>query len=395
MIPKNHQASLISGYLSEKKDQIIALLVGLVEEESPSTHPASQIRVLKLLEDAFVNLDFETSIVPGDKTGGYLFGRPKTRTRHGPFQLLIGHCDTVWPMDALHTMPLSSTDEIMKGPGIYDMKGGLVQMIFALDAVRDLGLNQEVTPLVLINSDEEIGSHESKQAISRLARISERAFILEPSLGSSGQLKTSRKGVGRYAIKITGKAAHAGLEPGKGVSAIVALSYIIQKLCSFNDPEKEVSVNVGMVEGGIRPNVVAPESSAVVDVRVPNLADAKKIHEKIMGLTHHNPDILVEVDGNIGRPPMEPTPRNRQLWELARGEGKKLGLELEEAAAGGASDGNTTSLYTATLDGLGAIGGGAHASHEFLFMDKLIERTALLTLLLSTAPLQQSQTILE
>ncbi len=239
-----------------------------------------------------------------------------------------------------------------------------------------------VTPIILINSDEEIGSRESTRMIKRLAKISDRAFVLEPPLGLEGKLKTARKGLGRFTITAIGKAAHAGLDPGKGVNAIVELSYQIQQLYAMNDFEKGITVNVGMIEGGISANVVAPESKAIVDVRVLNNIDGDTITKKIYALTPSMPNIQLRIEGGIGRPPMERTPRNQKLWHFAKDKASLMGLELEEAIAGGGSDGNTTSEFTATLDGLGTTGDGAHASHEFIFLEKLSERTALLTQLL-------------
>jgi glutamate carboxypeptidase len=289
-------------------------------------------------------------------------------------------------------MPVTMDRDIIRGPGVYDMKGGLTQMVFALRVLKLLGQQPQVTPVVLINSDEEIGSKESTPYIRRLAKIADRAFILEPSLGLAGKLKTERKGVGRFTIKVQGRSAHAGLDPTAGASAIVELSHIIQKLFIMNDPEKQISVNVGMVEGGVRPNVVAPESTAIVDVRVPTQKDAERISRKIHELKPEDPKVKVWIEGSIGRPPMEATPENRLLWEKARGTGALLGIELEESMAGGGSDGNTTSLYTATLDGLGATGDGAHAPHEFIYIDKMMERTALLALLLMMEPLTNPTT---
>jgi glutamate carboxypeptidase len=181
---------------------------------------------------------------------------------------------------------------------------------------------------------------------------------------------------------VTVKAAHAGLDPGKGVNAIVALSHLVQQLHAMNDFEKGITVNVGTIQGGISPNVVAPESKAVVDVRVANEKDGKAISSKISELRSTLPDVKIHIEGGMGRPPMERTPRNQKLWQLAKARALLLGLELEEATAGGGSDGNTTSAYTATLDGLGTTGDGAHAPHEFIFVEQLVERTALLALLL-------------
>jgi glutamate carboxypeptidase len=260
-------------------------------------------------------------------------------------------------------------------------------MTFALCALRDLGIAPMVTPVVLVNSDEEIGSRESARWIHLLARLASRVFVLEPALGRSGKLKTARKGVGKYKVRVRGKAAHAGLEPGAGASAIVELSHVVQRLHALNDAERGVTVNVGMIEGGLRSNVVAPEARAVVDVRVPTEADARRIEAAIDAIEAETPGTVVEITGGVGRPPMERTPRNAALWMLAAEAAAALGIQLDEGTAGGGSDGNLTSQYAATLDGLGAVGDGAHADHEYVEIDRLAERAALLALLLLAPPL--------
>ncbi|MBT8273989.1 MAG: M20/M25/M40 family metallo-hydrolase, partial [Bacteroidia bacterium] len=256
-----------------------------------------------------------------------------------------------------------------------------------IKALKDLKVPTKVIPVVLINSDEEIGSRETREIIKRISRLSNRAFVLEPPLGPEGKLKTSRKGIGSFTIKVKGKAAHAGLDPGKGVNAIVELAHQVQKLHAMNDFQRGTTVNVGMIEGGQSVNVVAPESRAVIDVRVANMEDARKITEQIKGLKPKLKDVELIVEGEIGRPPMIQTERNRQLWLRAKANAEILGFAIDEANAGGGSDGNFTSQFTATLDGLGTVGDGAHAAHEFIFKDTIIERTALLTLLLMEEPI--------
>jgi glutamate carboxypeptidase len=262
------------------------------------------------------------------------------------------------------------------------MKGGLTQMVFALRCITALGFKLPLAPILFINSDEEIGSIESRTHIRELAQQVKRAFVLEPALGLNGKLKTARKGVGSFDIVVKGKAAHAGLDPEKGISAILGLSYIIQQLHAYNDLSKGITVNVGLIEGGVQTNVIAPQSRARVDVRVPTQNDAQRMQEAILSLKPPFDGLALELDGRFNRPPLEPTPRNQNLWRTAAALAAELGLEIEQGMAGGGSDGNYTSLYTATLDGLGAVGDGAHARHEFLYIDKMIERTALLTLLL-------------
>ncbi len=361
---------------------MVEFLRRLAAEESPSADPESQGPVMEILSEALVELGYVARRGAGRSSGGHLYAKPRRRGPRGPVQLLLGHCDTVWPLGTLEEMPIEVGDRIVKGPGVYDMKGGLAQMLYALRALRALGLKPPVAPVVFVNSDEEVGSRDSRRHIRRLARVADRVFVLEPSLGPEGKLKLARKGVGRFSFFIEGKAAHAGLGPEGGASAILELSHLIQALHALNDPRRGTSVNVGMVEGGLSPNVVAPESRALVDVRVPTPEEARRITESILNLEPATPGVALRVEGGIGRPPMERTPRNLRLLKTAGRLGEKIGAKLEEGMAGGASDGNTTSLFAATLDGLGAVGGGAHARHEFVYVDKMVERAALLALLL-------------
>lgn len=377
------EAKHIESYLKENQESMILFLKKLVEAESPSTDANSQVNIMNMLKLALEELNYYVLYVPGKKTGGYLFARPLKRLKNNPIQFMLGHCDTVWEMNTIKEMPIVHDNIKITGPGIFDMKAGLTQMIYSLRTIRDLKINCPLTPVIIINSDEEIGSKESTNAIKNISKIANRAFILEPPLGLKGKLKTARKGIGRFTLTIKGKPAHAGLNPDMGVSAIVELSYHIQHLFSLNDFKKGITVNIGMIEGGTSANVIAAESRAVIDVRVHNNKDAEFITKEILNLKPINEDIELLVEGYFGRPPMEKTNRNQKLWKMAKNLGELIGLELEESTAGGGSDGNTTSLFTATLDGLGTIGDGAHARHEFIFIDKLIERTALLTILLT------------
>lgn len=279
-------------------------------------------------------------------------------------------------------MPLKIEKEHLMGPGAYDMKAGLVQMLFALRALRELNQSPRLDPYLLINTDEEVGSFESERILHRLAPRMSRCFVGEPALGSTGQLKTARKGVSSYTVTITGRSAHAGLDPETGASAILELAYLIQELQALNDAERGVSVNVGLVQGGLRPNVVAPQSRAVIDVRVPSQAEGLRLEAAIRALRPRLAGVSWSVEGGKGRPPLEPNPRNQALWLQARQVGLRLGLDLQQGRAGGGSDGCTTSLYCATLDGLGAVGGGAHAQDERVLLASLPERAALLALLL-------------
>ena len=381
------QAADILDYLNNNRASMVEFLSQLVLAESPSRVPEAQARPLAILGAALDELGFEFQIVPGQDAGGYLQAVPiKSDLDEGARsrQLLLGHCDTVWPLGTLARIPLVVEDNIVRGPGVFDMKGGLTQMIYALQALKEIGATPAYEPVILVNSDEETGSHESKEVILELAQQVERAFILEPALGVSGKLKTARKGVGRFELIAHGRAAHAGLDPGKGINAILVLSYLVQDLDALNDPENGVSVNVGIIEGGLQANVVPAECRAVIDVRVPTKEDALRLEAIISGMASPIAGVSLDISGEFDRPPLEATPANQALWRTAETVGQAMGISLEQGMAGGGSDGNYTSLHTATLDGLGAVGDGAHADHEFIFIDKMIERTALLALLMTT-----------
>jgi len=364
------------------RNEMLALLTDLVEMETPSTEPRRLDPIFNRLSIELEGRGMRTRRVRGHNTGGYLFAVPRWRSAHTPVQLLVGHADTVWPVGTLEDRPVEMGNGTMHGPGTYDMKAGLVQMLFALEALNSLDRRPPAAPVFLINSDEEIGSRESGSAIDRLARLSCRAFIMEPGLGPEGKLKTARKGLGRFTVAVEGKAAHAGLDPDKGVSAILELSMVIQKLFALNDPERGITVNVGMIEGGLRANVVAPTSEAVVDVRVLRHEDAINVERAIRSLEPSTPGTSLQVTGRFGRPPMERTPGNVELFFAAQRIGAELGVELDESTAGGGSDGNTTSQRTPTLDGLGPVGDGAHAPHEQVSMDSVVRRSALLAALM-------------
>jgi glutamate carboxypeptidase len=240
-----------------------------------------------------------------------------------------------------------------------------------------------VTPVVFVNTDEEIGSQDSTRFIRLLARGAERAFVLEAGEGVHGKLKIARKGLGHFIVTVHGRPAHAGADFEQGISAILELSHQVQQLFALNDPAHGITVNVGTIDGGLRPNVVAPQASAIVDVRAPTAAAADKLERAVRGLKPTLEGAAIEVEGGFRRPPMEPLPRNRTLLATAKRLGHELGLSVEDAGlVGGGSDANTTSLFTSTLDGLGPIGEGSHARDERIDTTKLPERTALLALLL-------------
>ena len=299
-----------------------------------------------------------------------------------PAQLVLGHTDTVWPAGTLARMPVGLDGSILRGPGVFDMKAGLTNLVIAFRALAELRLEPALAPIVFVNSDEESGSRGSERHLRRLARRASRAFVLEPALGPTGRLKTARRGIARYSVHIRGRSAHAGLDPERGASAVRELASIVDRLCSLADPTRGTFVNVGRVAGGTFANVVATEASADVDVRFEAVADGARLDGAIRALEPLVAGCHLEVSGGIDRPPMERTPRNQALWEVARDVGSVIGLALEDGLAGGGSDGSTTSQETATLDGLGAVGDGAHAEHEHVDVDRSLERCALLACLL-------------
>jgi glutamate carboxypeptidase len=383
----------VKEFIDSQRDSSVGLLQELVEAESPSAHPECHDSVRRVLSGALMDVGYVVK-EPGVPGGArHIFARPARRPRGRGNQLLVGHFDTVWPIGTIERRPFTVNGNTIRGPGVFDMKGGLVQIVLALRTIRELHLEPPLTPVVLINADEEIGSRTSSSYIRLLARRSERAFVLEPAMGAEGDIKTERKGIGRFTITVHGKAAHAGLDPEGGASAILELSHVIQTLFSLNDADKGITVNVGTVDGGIQPNVIAPHSTAVVDVRVPTVESGESIEEAIHGIEPTTPGVRLHIEGRIGRPSMEATPRNAALWRQTKALGGDLGLELRSARAGGGSDGNTTSQYTATIDGLGPVGDGAHAEHEYLFIDKTLERAALLTLLLLSQPVTETETL--
>ena len=384
----------VGDFLTSRRDEIVGLLIELANLESPSLVPESQRAIQELLTRRLEAIGFTARLLPGEETGGHLYMSPSeagNAAEGAPVQLLLGHTDTVWPIGTVQDMPVEwdEREGVIRGPGVFDMKAGIVQMVFALEALSELGLEPTVAPTIFLNSDEEIGSPESLGHVERLAQASSRVLVLEPALGHEGLIKTTRRGVARFEIRVVGRASHSGLALEEGASAIQEMALVIQALHALTDPKRGIAVNVGTVSGGTGVNVVAAECRASVDVRIATQADGRWVKEVIQGLEATTPGTRLEIEVVLDRDPMEATPRNRILWEAVQGCGSRLGLELEGAESGGASDGNTTSLYAATVDGLGAVGDGAHASHEHVRVSKLLERTTLLTLILMMPPLEE------
>ena len=380
---EDSSSEALLSWLDGHGQEMVELLKRLARAESPSLDPEAQQGPFRLLASELERIDFFVRAVRDGAAGDHLYARPGQRRRGDARQLLIGHMDTVWPTGTLAEMPLREMDGQLFGPGVADMKGGLVEMVFALRALHELGLRPSVTPVVFVNTDEEIGSGDSTRYIRMLARGAERAFVLESGEGADGKLKIARKGLGHFVVTVHGRPSHAGADFEHGISAILELSHQVQQLFALNDPARGITVNVGTIDGGLRPNVIAPRASAIVDVRAPTAVAARELEAALRGLEPVLEGAMIEVEGGFRRPPMEPLSRNRALLATAKRLGNELGLSLEDAGlVGGGSDANTTSLFTGTLDGLGPIGEGSHARDERIDTTQLPERTALLALLL-------------
>jgi glutamate carboxypeptidase len=379
-------AKALSAYLHDHADAYVDFLCRLARAESPSTDPGAQQEVQRLIAEALADLDFAVTRLPGEETGGAVYARPADRTQGQPCQLLLGHGDTVWDHGTLKKMPVVRDGNQLRGPGVFDMKAGLANIVFALRTLEALDLSPPVAPLLLVTSDEEIGSPESRRHVQRLAQVAERVYVLEPALGLDGKIKTARKGTGEMTLRVRPTTASGESD------VVLELSALVQRLYELHNPERGVTINVGTIDGDqIDDETGTSYGQLVVDVRVPTHEAADQLRAAIREIDAQTPGVTVEVEGGIERPPLERTPRNRRLWRRAEMLGERLGLDLEEGRAGGASDGNITSQYTATLDGLGAVGDGAHADHEHILIDETLERCALLALLLMAPPLSDQE----
>jgi glutamate carboxypeptidase len=298
--------------------------------------------------------------------------------------LVLGHLDTVYPIGTLGKMPFRVAGGRAWGPGTFDMKGGLVLALGAVDALRAVGVRPRKRVVFLWTSDEEIGSESSRRVIESEARRSDAVLVLEPALGREGRLKTERKGVGGAEIIVTGRAAHAGVEPEKGVNAVHELALQIARLMKMNDRVRGITVQATVVDGGTAANVVPERARAAVDIRLARVADAGRIERELRGLRPILRGARVEVRVGGMRPPLERSAGVRELFGVARGLMREMGLSLGEAATGGGSDGNfTAALGVPTLDGLGAVGDGAHSLREHVVVRELRVRAALIAGLLA------------
>jgi len=370
-------------YFNERRGEIVGTIRELVEVESPSDSKAAVDRLSEVVAGKFAAIGGRTRIHQAVNFGNHLqvdFGGGS-----GKPILLLGHYDTVYPLGTLASMPCRQDGDRLTGPGVLDMKSGIGLMLHALAGLKAWHGEIPRPVTVLLVSDEEVGSESSCPITEALAKKSAAVLVLEPSFGPQGAVKTARKGVGEYAIKVTGKAAHAGLDFQKGVNAIVELARQIEKVTAFTDLKKGLTVNVGIVNGGSRTNVVPAEATAQVDVRIARLKDAAGIDKKMRGLRAFNRKCKVEISGGINRPPMERTAGVAALYAQATAIARELGWKLGEAAVGGGSDGNfTAGLGIPTLDGLGGVGDGAHAPHEHIVISELPRRAALVAGLIAT-----------
>jgi len=369
--------------LEPQRQKMVDLLGELVRMESPSDDGPALQRFASRLESLFAEFGPIERIPAQDSANGPILQLRVDGHVANPHAVALCHYDTVWSLGTLERIPFSVDAEgIARGPGCFDMKGGIVELCFALRALRERGMKPKRNLQVLFTPDEEIGSPGSRPVIESTAKDAAVAYVLESPL-PGGTLKTARKGTGDYLVRITGKAAHAGVEPQKGISATGELARQILALHALNDYAVGTTVNVGVVHGGTRPNVVAAEAEAHVDVRVETLAEAERIDAAIRGLMPQLPGAKLDIDGGLNRPPMERSPAMAELFELARGNAAAMGVELREGSTGGGSDGNfTAAIGIPTLDGLGPEGEGAHAAHEHVLTESFPRRVALLAGLL-------------
>lgn len=370
--------------VAEDKSSMIDTIRQLVEMESPSSDKKAVDRLGAHVKAEFERIGGKVTIHSAKHFGDHL-QVDFPGERNGPPVLLIGHLDTVYDLGTVEFMPFRKDKERLWGPGVYDMKTGIAMMLFAISRLRDANEGQLPQPVrAFLVTDEEVSSESSRSITERLARESKAVLVLEPSQGLEGALKTARKGVGDYVVKVQGAAAHSGVDFLKGQSAILELAHQIERIAEFTELKRGLTVNPGVVRGGTRTNVVAAEAEVEVDVRIATMKDAARIEKKFRGLKPVNRKCRIEVSGGINRPAMERTEKTEQLFHTAQMLARALGFRVKEKATGGGSDGNFTAAVGApTLDGLGAVGEGAHAPHESVFIKDLAPRTALLAGLLA------------
>jgi glutamate carboxypeptidase len=368
-------------YFSERQNHLVETIRDLVEIESPSDNKPAVDRIAIFLAARFQALGGRTQVHRSNHVGDSLqidFASHSGAANRKP-ALLLGHYDTVYPLGTLANMPCKIENGRLRGPGVLDMKSGIALMLHAIEALQAWhgGLPRPVT--VFLVSDEEVGSRSSRKITEALAGQSAGVLVLEPAAGLRGAVKTARKGVGEYTLRVKGVAAHAGLDPGKGHSAILELARQIAVIAKLNNLKQGLSVNPGVIHGGTRTNVIAADASAHIDVRIKSAKQASGIDRKLCSLKPFDKHCTLEMTGGINRLPMERTAGVAALYKKAQEIGRLVGWKLEEAAVGGGSDGNfTAGMGIPTLDGMGGVGEGAHAVHEFIVISELPRRALLL-----------------
>ena len=369
----------ILSYVQGRQSEIIALIRQCVECESPSDDAAAVQRFNDLVADTV------TPYAKVKRVGAQLLCEMDLPGRRKQGQILaLGHSDTVWSMGTLRSMPFRQADGRLWGPGVLDMKSGIAFFLFAVQALREFDRPVGRKVVLQLNSDEEVGSESSRALTEKNALRSNAVLVLEPGTGLTGKIKTARKGVGDFTVTVLGKASHAGVDFQAGASAILELARQLEKIAGFTQLNRGITVNPGVISGGTRSNVVAAEARAEVDIRILRLKDAAGLEKKFRGLKPFDKRCTIEVTGGLNRPPMERSAGILKLFRTAQKLGRELGVELEESLTGGGSDGNfTAALGIPTLDGLGAVGEGAHASNESILVDRIADRTALIAHLLT------------
>ena len=373
-------------FYEQQQSQILKTIGEHVEEETPTDEKGRLDAFAARLADRYTLAGLNTEVISNRSRGNHLRARFQAEQYVDQPEiapaLILCHYDTVWPVGSLETRPFRVDDQGWAyGPGIFDMQSSLALVEYVLLGIQRLNLRLPRPITVLVTSDEEVGSQTSRGLIEEEARHAAFVLVLEPPL-PGGKLKTTRKGGGHYSLSIAGRAAHAGVEPEKGISAIQELAHQVLALHSLTDMEAGTTVNVGVVAAGTRPNVVAAHAEARIDVRAWTAVEMERVNEEIIGLKPNVAGTQLTVTGGVNRPPLERSVTG-SLFEQARSIGHTLGLDLQEAGTGGGSDGNLTgALGVPTLDGLGVPGHGAHADHEHIEVDKIGERAGLLTALL-------------
>jgi glutamate carboxypeptidase len=385
--PSSSVSDPILAHVRSLQPAITAFIRQLVECESPTDSAADVDRCMDLIADHAAPFA-RSKTVRGGKFGKHLLCELKLPGRKKSGQVLaLGHADTVWPLGTLRQMAFREADGRLWGPGVLDMKAGIAFLLFATQTLRDLDIPVPQKVLLQVNSDEEVGSESSRALTEKSAAASHTVLVLEPGTGLTGRLKTARKGVGDFTVTVRGKAAHAGVDFEAGASAIVELSRQIERIAQFVDLKRGITVNPGVISGGTRSNVIAAEATVEVDIRIRRLKDSGGLERKFRALRPIDRRCTIEITGGLNRPPMERTSKIAALFRHAQNLAAEIGIDLEESATGGGSDGNfTAALGIPTLDGLGAVGEGAHAVNESILTDRIADRTALLAKLLG-APL--------